>query len=309
MKQGRLGGIHFVGQEAIRRKSDQIRGVLLTLTGAFCFALAPVWVRSIEAYSPISIVFYRALIGTIPLAVWVAGSPELRRQANPGRLEKKHQLVLLGIGLSMCSTASFYYFAVMKTTMAKAVLLHYTAPIYVALLSPFLLKEKNTLISWFSVGMGIIGMALVTEPANLFLSGQDEIIGVVSALLSGICLAGVFLFGRFLSGHVPSLIRTMWGCMIVIFLLLPWGLFVPGGHFRGNLPFLAILGTVSLILPYTLFFKAQNFISARTASVVALFEPVCGVVLGFLIYGEALSFLGGIGAVAVMASIYISTLQ
>jgi drug/metabolite transporter (DMT)-like permease len=39
----------------------------MTLAGAFCFALVPLWVRSIEAYSPLSIVFYRALIGVVPL--------------------------------------------------------------------------------------------------------------------------------------------------------------------------------------------------------------------------------------------------
>ena len=89
--------------------------------------------------------------------------------------------------------------------------------------------------------------------------------------------------------------------------LLPWGVVVPGGHFWTNLPFLVILGTVSLVLPYTLFFKAQNYISAQATSIVALFEPVCGVALGFIIYGEHLSLLAGIGAAAVMASIYLST--
>ena len=100
--------INSVCEEAGPKRPNQVRGVFLTMLGAFCFALAPVWVRSIEAYSPISIVFYRALIGAFPLLLWVARSPDLRRSANPRRLDWKHRFVLFGVGLSMCSTAGFY---------------------------------------------------------------------------------------------------------------------------------------------------------------------------------------------------------
>ncbi len=286
---------------------QRFKGVLLTMTGAFCFALAPVWVRSIEAYTPISIVFYRALIGSLPLVIWVLRTPASRQSADPRQLSRKNRFVLVGIGLSMCSTACFYYFAILQTTVAKAVLLHYTAPIYVALLGPFLLKEKNSLLTWIAVGIGLSGTALIAGPDVLAGAGRGEVIGILSAMLSGLCLAGVFLFGRFLSGAVPSLVRTMWGCLIVVLLLLPWGITLPPGHFWLNLPFLVILGTVSLVVPYTLFFKAHNYISAQASSIAALFEPVCGVAIGFLVYGEHLSLPGAIGAAAVLISIYIAT--
>jgi len=288
-------------------RQKRIAGVLMTMLGAFCFALAPVWVRSIEAYSSTSIVFYRALIGSIPLVLWVARQPTLRLKADPRRLSWRQRLVLCGIGLAMCSTAVFYYFAILKTTVAKAVLLHYTAPIYVTLLSPMLLKEKNTLLSWLAVGLGLLGTGLVIEPAALLQAGRDEVVGIISAMLSGVCLAGVFLFGRFLAGQVPSLVRTMWGCLIVVLLLSPWGMAVPSGHFWKNLPFLLILGTVSLVVPYTLFFKAQNSISAQAVSIAALFEPVCGIGIGALLYQEQLSLLGALGAAAVLFSIYLAS--
>ena len=293
-------------EEMIKRR-HRIRGVLLTMLGAFCFALAPVWVRSIEAYGSTSIVFYRALIGSIPLVIWVLRSPRLRQGADLRQMNAKQGLVLLGIGLSMGSTAACYYFAILKTTVAKAVLLHYTAPIYVAIASPFLLKEKNSILTWIAVGTGLVGTALIAEPTALHAAGRDEVLGIASALLSGFCLAGVFLFGRFLSGHVPSLVRTMWGSLVVVLLLLPFGVAVPSGYFWSNLGFLFILGTVSLVLPYTLFFKAQNYISAPAASITALFEPVCGIAIGFLLYGEHLSPTGALGAAIVLASIGIAT--
>ena len=177
--------------EIIKRR-HRIRGVLLTMLGAFCFALAPVWVRSIKAYGSTSIVFYRALIGSIPLVIWVLRSPRLRQGADLRQMNVRQRWVLLGIGLSMCSTAACYYFAILKTTVAKAVLLHYTAPIYVAIVSPFLLKEKNSILTWIAVGTGILGTALIAEPTALHAAGRDEVLGIASALLSGLCLAGVF---------------------------------------------------------------------------------------------------------------------
>ncbi|MFW6314312.1 MAG: EamA family transporter, partial [Desulfohalobiaceae bacterium] len=92
-------------------------------------------------------------------------------------------------------------------------------------------------------------------------------------------------------------------------LLLPWGISVPPGLFWTNLPYLLLLGTVSLVMPYTLFFKAHNYVSAQASSVAALFEPVCGVLLGIFLFSEPLSWMGASGAALVLLSIYLSSLR
>ena len=279
----------------------------MTLLGAFCFALVPIWVRSIEAYSSMSIVFYRALVGLFPLFFWILRKPNLRNHVTLKHLDWKHRLVLAGLGISMCGTASTYYLAILKTSVAKAVLFHYTAPIYVAILSPFILKEKNAPLTWFAIGAGLLGTVMIAEPSNLFAGSSEELLGIISGLLSGIFLSGVFVFGRFLAGYLPSQVSTLWGCIMVALILLPLGANVPAGHFGHNLPFFLLLGTISLAVPYTLFFQGQNYISAQTASQAALFEPVCGIGVGFLIFGEKLTLLGLVGAVLVLFSIYIAS--
>ncbi|MFW6414850.1 MAG: DMT family transporter [Thermodesulfobacteriota bacterium] len=298
-----------VHSSACGRISPRVKGLFMTLFGAFCFALAPVWVRAIDAYSPLSIVFYRALIAIFPLFYLAMRSQESRGKLMLSGLGRKHLLVLFCIGLSMCGTATTYYLAIMKTTVAKAVLLHYTAPIYVAIFSPLVLKEKNSKVTWFAVGMGILGTALIVEPTNLLVESRDELIGMLSALLSGIFLSGVFLFGRFMAGSLSSLISTFWGCVIVATILLPLGIQLPPGYFWHNLPFLLLLGTVSLALPYTLFLQGQNYISAQASSLAALFEPVCGVAIGFLLYGEQLTLLAFTGALLILVSIYFAGLH
>lgn len=291
----------------IGRVPPRLKGLLMMLAGAFCFSLVPIWVRAIEAYSPLSIVFYRALFGVFPLALWIIYTPEGRRDVSLRQLDARHRWVLLAAGISMCGTATTYYLAILNTSVAKAVLLHYTAPIYVAIFSPLILKEKNTPLTWLAVAAGIFGTALIVEPAELFHSDSGEMLGIVSGLFSGLFLSGVFLFGRFLAGHLPSRVRTLWGSVIAALILLPFGIQVPAGHFWHNLPFLIILGTVSLALPYTLFFKGQNYISAQVASVTALFEPVCGIGIGFLFFAETLTLTGFTGAGIVLLSISIAS--
>ncbi len=285
----------------------RLKGILMTMLGAFCFALGPVWVRSIEGYSATSIVFYRAVIGAIFLLFLTLRIPTIRQNADPRSLNRKQFLALCAVGLCMCGTATFYFFGVMHTTVAKAVLLHYTAPIYVAILGPFLLREKTTLLTWIAVGLGILGTVLIIEPGNLFKAEQNEILGIISSLLSGLSLAGVFLFGRYLAHSLPSMVRTLWGSIIVVVVLLPWGALIPAGLFLHNLPFLILLGTVSLAVPYTLFFKAHNYVSAQASSIAALFEPVCGIGLGIVIYSEHLSLWGILGAAGVLCGIYLTS--
>lgn len=284
-----------------------MKGLFMTLLGAFCFSLIPIWVRSIEAYSSMSIAFFRALIGMIFLFFWIMQRQEARGIVGVRLLGRKYKLVLICVGIAMCVTPVTYYLAIMKTSVAKAVLLHYTAPIYVAILSPFILKEKNTVLTWLAVGTGLLGTALITEPAYLFKSEFDEILGIISAMISGLGLAGIFMFGRFLAGHIPAQVRALWGCVIVGIILLPFGISVPPGYFWHNLPFLVMLGTVSLAVPYTLFFKGANYITAQASSVVSLFEPVCGIAIGFLFFGESLSPAGFAGAGIVLMSIYIAS--
>ncbi len=289
------------------RLPPRLKGLMMTLGGAFCFSLIPIWVRSIDAYSSMSIAFYRALFGMLFLFFWILRRHGGVESLDLRKLERRHLFVLFCVGLSMCITPVTYYLAIMKTSVAKAVLLHYTAPIHVAILSPFILKEKNTPLTWFAVAAGLLGTALITEPAGLLQGDPGELLGIASALVSGIGLAGVFMFGRFLAGHLPAQTRALWGCVIVTILLLPFGILIPPGYFWQNLPFLFLLGTVSLAIPYTLFFKGADYITAQAGSIVALFEPVCGILIGLLLFGERLSPTGFLGAGIVLLSIYIAS--
>lgn len=285
----------------------RIQGILMTMLGAFLFALMPIAVRATVGYATPGIVFFRALAGALTLTLIALASPTQRAQLDPRRLDRRTTLSLIGLGATFCGSSVFFFTAMLHTTVAKAVLLNYTAPLYVALLSPLLLREKSTRLARFAVALGFAGIVLIAEPANLKHTSPDELIGLVSGLVSGVCFSGIFLFGRLLAGRVSSLVRTIWSGAVVTVLLLPWGLSAPAEHFAHNLPWLLMLGILCMAAPLMLFFKAQEHISAQTSSTVALFEPVCGVIIGYLVYGESLSPAGIAGAATILVSIYLAS--
>jgi drug/metabolite transporter (DMT)-like permease len=284
-----------------------LKGVLLIGFGAFLFALAPIFARSVVGYQTPAIAFYRALSCAATLAVMTAVMPARRREADPRRLGRITLLLVLAQGIFMGLTSLQYTYAYLHTTVAKAVLLNYTAPIYVAILGPWLLKEKRSRWAWPAVIVGFIGIALIADPANLASFRPGELGGILAGFGSGITFAVVFMLGRYLADSIAPMARTMLGGLVMSLMFVPWGISVPAELFWQNMPWLIGLGFIGMALPYVFIFAGQKYVTAQVGSMVALFEPVCGIVVGYVVYAEHLSLLGIIGACAVLFSIYLAS--
>ena len=307
--QGVESGLTDTAQQSSQQSTVVPRGVALIMLGAFCFSLAPILARSVEGYSTAAIAFYRALFTALTFVVASALSPAQRAGLWPGRLSRKDLLLLLALGLCMGMTSLFYTYAYLHTTVAKAVLLNYTAPIYIAILGPWLLQETRSRYVWAAVPLGFAGIVLIADPSRLLDLQSGQIAGNLAGAASGLTYAAVFMLGRYLSARISSIGRTLVGALVMTLMFLPWGVSVPAELFWRNLPWVAGLGLLAMALPYFFIFSGQKYVTAQVGSMVALFEPVCGVAVGYLVYGETLSTAGMIGAGAVLVSIYLSSLE
>ena len=192
-------------------------------------------------------------------------------------------LIVLGVIVSM--TVTLYTYSIRHTTAANAALLVNSAPIYVALLAPIFLKEPRARFTWLSLGLAIIGTICVSDPAQLKVN-SDSFTGILAAALSGFTYAFVLMISRSLRGRVSGLTQTMWSNAIVALVLLPLAVQSSGAAVVSNLPTLIPLGIFSLGLSYLLYFQGLQRISAQVVSVVALFEPVSGALMGMLFFAE-----------------------
>lgn len=276
------------------------QGIALVTIGAICFSTAILFTRMTDGLNVMSIAFFRALFGFLFLCTLLV------RFREPVHIRAYRDVIgiLAALGLTVSLTVVLYTYSIQHTTAANAALLVNSAPIYVAVLNPLLLHEKTSRYTGISLILAITGIICVSNPAEIDVE-SSEWGGIVTGALSGFTYAFVMIGGRFLRGRVTSITQTMWSTGITALVLLPWAVQVPAETVIHNVPYLIPLGIFSLGLSYLLYFVGLQRINAQIVSVVALFEPVSGVLIGLFAFQEVPSLLGIVGGVLILASIYL----
>jgi drug/metabolite transporter (DMT)-like permease len=134
--------------------------------------------------------------------------PDIRRLKYP---------VILGF-VSLSNTFAFYY-AFKNTTIANAVLTHYTAPVIVAFLSPLFLKERITWKIIVVIILSSVGLLIMLDGFSL---KEGQTMGIIAGLLSGISYAIIVIFLRLHSQKFDPLILAFFSNMTIAILLLPF---------------------------------------------------------------------------------------
>lgn len=195
----------------------------------------------------------------------------------------------IGAALAYTGTVIFFVVANKLTTAANAILLQYTAPVYVAILGAWLLKEKVKLYDWGAILLTIGGMVL------FFMDSLDTggIVGNIIALLSGISFALFTVFMRMQKDGSP-LESVLLGNALTALIGLPF-LFRNMPDTKGWIGLL-ILGVVQLGVPYILYASAVKHLTALETILIPVLEPVLNPVWVYLTIGEApgtMAFVGG----------------
>ena len=102
------------------------------------------------------------------------------------KISLKNLIFALFIGITLFGTATLYYSSMQMTSVATAVVLMYTAPIYVTAFSIAFLGEKSSGLKITSIGIMLIGCALVSGIVGGL---AFDAVGVVLGVLSGIVYA------------------------------------------------------------------------------------------------------------------------
>ncbi len=202
------------------------------------------------------------------------------------------------LGGTVCYSGTVILFvsATKLTTAANAILLQYTAPIYVALLSYWLLKERITRSDLFTIIAAFGGMLL------FFLDDLSKggLWGNIIAILSGVAFAGTAIFLRMQKDHSP-LESVFLGNILTFLIGIP---FMTGSlpNAKGWLG-LVLLGVFQLGCSYILYSEAIKHVTALEGILIPILEPILNPIWVFLIIGEAPGFWAIIGGVIVLISV------
>ena len=196
----------------------------------------------------------------------------------------------LGCAVAYAGTVILFVIANKLTTAANVIMLQYTAPIYVALLSAWFLNERITKLDWVAIFIVLGGMALFF--IDKMTSGS--LLGSIYAILSGICFAFVALLLRKQKDESP-LESVFWGNVLTAIIGVP---FIFGSAIdTSSMIGLLLLGTVQLGIPYILYISAIKHVTALEAVLLPIIEPLLNPVWVFLALGELpgpWAFVGGL---------------
>jgi len=268
---------------------DLSRGRALVLGAALLWSLAGVFIKFLDLH-PLTIVFYRSLFAALVFM------PFLKRADlcfGPS---------LITSALSYTAAISAFVSANKLTTAANAIVLQYTAPIFVFLFARLVLGQKISRLNSLALAVSMTGVGII----SFDYAGEPEMAGVFMALSSGVFFA-IYMVNLGRVKDVNPIYLTWLNNIACALLLLP----VVGARLallehQGWI--LAVMGAVQLGLPYLLFSKGLQTVSLQEASLIALIEPVLNPLWVALTVGEipsAATFAGGGMILAALAVRYL----
>lgn len=198
--------------------------------------------------------------------------------------------------ISVCGTNTLYTLANKLTTAANAIVLQYTAPVFVILLSLLFWRKKPDGLDLAACGIVLCGVACFFVD-SLEMGGMA---GNVTALLSGLCYAGVFLLNDL--PETDPICSVFWGDVLSAVIGLPFLLretvFTPAA-----LTGIFVLGVFQVGLAYVLMCTGLKTTPAVRAALISGIEPVLNPLLVAVFYREQVGLAALAGAVIVICGV------
>lgn len=225
----------------------------------------------------------------------------------------KPDLFTLLTSLLYAATLSFFVYANKNTTAANAIFLQYTAPIYILVLSPFILKEKFKVSDLITVVVCLAGMSLffLEEQNTSNALAPNVFLGNIAALLSGVFFGLYFILLR----HPRSLaknptISVFYGNLIIVLLMLPLLINNPPQPTLTDFGAIAYLGIFQIGIAYILFTDGiANGVRSLDASIIGFVEPLLNPVWVFIFIGEKPAVWAVLGGAIILTAVIFHTLK
>lgn len=227
-------------------------------------------------------------------------------------------LIAFGI-VGVAFVQAFYFVAIERMYVGVALLIEFTAPIWILLFLRFILKKHVPSGLWYAIILSFGGLLMITQIWQGLTLDQ---LGLAAALIDALSLAGYFLIGDRLGKTRSSGSITTWGfgvtSLVLLFALPIWTfpteIFTKEMNLLGRfsdqtLPgwalilWIVVMGTV---LPYLCVVSGLKILSASTASVFGMIEPVLAGIFAWWWLNESLNGIQLIGCLVVIIGIFIA---
>lgn len=302
------------------KQPPPIPPLVVILFGILAVSTASIFIRFAQQEAPsLVIAAVRLTIATLILAPFAL----IRQRKELVNLQRKQLLLALLSGFFLAVHFASWISSLEYTSVASSVVLVSTSPLWVALLSPFVLKES--LSKWIILGLSLtlLGSALVgisdvcslastglvCPPLGDFVRGE-AFMGDLLALTGAVMGAGYIIIGRQLRANISltSYIFIVYGMAAVVLIFV---MIIAGQSPFGFLPvtylMIFLLALVPQLLGHSSFNWALGYLSAAYVSITFLGEPVGSTILAYFILHESPGLFKIIGAILILMGILLAS--
>ena len=213
---------------------------------------------------------------------------------------------LLGI-LGVAASNYLYYLAIQRTNVATAIILQYTAPVWVLLYTVVRGAQRPSLRRISAVGLAVVGCALAV---GLVGSGalRMDTVGVIAALLAAFSFAFYNVGGHSVLARYDRWKVLLWVLVATsafwMFVNPPWRI-IAAHYGREQWAFMLIFSLISVLGPFSCYFAGLQHLEPTRAIVASCLEPVFSIVIAALALGELLRPFQTVGIVLVLVAIVL----
>ncbi|MCK4427997.1 MAG: DMT family transporter [candidate division Zixibacteria bacterium] len=277
------------------------KNLLLIFIAVVAVSWAAIFIKLTGA-PPLATAFYRMSFATffiLPLAL-KKSLPEILKIRGKILIVTLFSGIFLGFHFATWITSLEY------TSIPNSVVLVTTQPIFVAVLSHFLLKEKINLTILFAILLALSGSFIIS--GGDFRVGKANFFGDILALIGAVMAAAYLLCGRVVRQKL-SLITYIFmvyfiSALVLGVLCIIWGTPLYPYPSKTFLWFI-LLGLIPTVIGHTLYNWALKYLKAYLVGISILGEPVGATILAYLIFKQIPPTLTYLGAAAIFTGIFL----
>jgi drug/metabolite transporter (DMT)-like permease len=258
----------------------------------------------IRDVNPLILAQARTTFSFLAVSLWLLPKRGWKRLRLP--LADVVRLLLLGL-FGVAASNYFYYLAIQRTNVATAIIVQYTAPVWVLVYMVARGHERPTLAKTISVLLALTGIALVI---GLFGQGrlQLDTLGVTAALIAAFSFAYYNIGGHSILArydHWTVLLFTTLAASTFWIVINPPNQIAAAHYSSAAWLFLLLFALLSVLVPFAFYFAGLQRLEPTKAIIASCLEPVFSILIAAVALKEVIGPLQAFGVIMVLGAILV----
>ena len=279
-----------------------LAGIFWGTSGIFVHFLSPL------GFSTIQMTAIRGVVSFIAMALFAFIKDRALFKRHP-----KEFIAFFLVGLTLFLTATLYYTSMTMTSVSTAVVLMYTAPVYVTCFSVARLGERITRWKVLSIAFMLLGCALVS---GIIGGIKFDPIGILLGVCSGLTYAAYNILVKVsIEKGIPAESVTVYGFLFMMITAVIFSnpaeiISIAASEPLPAIPLMIGLGVFTFVVPYFLYNLSMRNLPAGTASALGIIEPMAATVFSVILFpeDEKLDLFSVIGIILILTATVILAL-